>query len=1175
MKEMFEPLSELSEFNIIKERLAKKDELLQIVGCVSSQMEHFLYGISQGFKYKIIITFSEQKAKEIYENCRFYSSNVFIYPAKDLIFYSADIHGNYILGQRLNLLKEIAALNEDEEITIIAEAPALLDKVFPLEKMLGTVFKIGMDSIIETEALRKKLVSLGYENVSQVEKCGQFSIRGSIIDIFSFGEDAPFRIDLWGDEIDVMKSFDAESQRSIENLEEITIYPATEFVLSSAEIEEGIDKINSELEKTCKKFEKDEKYEEAKRLKEGVNEFVETLEYSPANAPIDSFIDYFCKETVSFADYFDAENAVFFVDEPARVKDRLKEIEAEYKESAKNRAEKGYILPGQKKLLIDKSKLYEKLNSSKTIAFTSLDQKCEGLKVAEKFSISAKNLNTYNRSYELLLKDLKNYRKNAFKAVLIVDSKIRGERIANALMDDGINAYFSEREDIEQNKGEVLVRMGSLRHGFEYPLIKFVVISESDVWGEKKKTKKKRRYSGSKLNSFAELSIGDYVVHESYGLGIYRGIEKVESDNIAKDYIKIEYAGGGNLFIPVSRFDAIQKYASVNAKKPKLNKLGTKEWSNTKARVKAAVGDVAADLVRLYAVRQMQVGYKFSKDSVWQTEFEEQFQFEETKDQLEAIEDTKRDMESAKVMDRLICGDVGYGKTEIAIRAAFKAVQDGKQVAFLVPTTILAQQHYNTLVQRVSKYPVNVGLLSRFKTQAEQKKTVEALKNGQIDIVVGTHRLLSKDVNFKDLGLLIIDEEQRFGVTHKEKIKQLRKNVDVLTLSATPIPRTLHMSLAGIRDMSILEEAPVDRVPIQTYVLEYNEEMIREAINREMARGGQVYYVYNRVNGIMDVEVKLEKMLPDARIAYAHGRMNEKELEAIMYDFINGEIDILVSTSIIETGLDISNVNTIIIHDAENFGLSQLYQLRGRVGRTNRTAYAFLMYRRNKLLKEVAEKRLQAIREYTDLGSGFKIALRDLEIRGAGNILGSEQSGHMEAVGYDMYCKLLNEAVSKLKGIELGEEYETVVDMPFDAYIPATYIKSEHQKLDMYKKIACIESMEEYEDIQDELMDRFGDLPKAVKSLMEVALIRAEAKKRYITEISGDKNKILVKMYKNAKVNVEKIPDLIKEMKGRLTFHADAAQPYFEYMPKNIKPNVDAIEKSLFELFEKLDTILI
>ncbi len=789
------------------------------------------------------------------------------------------------------------------------------------------------------------------------------------------------------------------------------------------------------------------------------------------------------------------------------------------------------------------------MNKYYGIAFTMLESKCGMFKVRSVYSLQVKTVNPYNSSFELLTRDLKKLKRTGYRVILVSGSRTRAKRLAEDLRDYDLSSFYSEEMERQVNPGEIMVTCGYIAEGYEYPMLKFTVISESDIFGKKKKKKKRKTYEGKKIQEFAELKPGDYVVHENHGLGIYQGIEKVEVDTVTRDYMKISYADGGILYIPATQMDLIQKYAGADTKPPKLNKLGTPQWKKTKGQVKKAVQLIAKDLVKLYATRQQTEGYVYGPDTVWQREFEEMFPFEETEDQLRAIEDTKKDMESTKIMDRLICGDVGYGKTEIAIRAAFKAVQEGKQVVYLVPTTILAQQHYNTFIQRFKDFPVRVDLMSRFRTQAQQKKTVEDLKKGLVDIVIGTHRVLSKDVGYKDLGLLIIDEEQRFGVTHKEKIKKLRENIDVLTLTATPIPRTLHMSLIGIRDMSVLEEAPMDRMPIQTYVMEYNDEMVREAIERELARGGQVYYVYNRVENIADLALRVQKLVPDARVSYAHGQMNEHQLEDIMYDFINGDIDVLVSTTIIETGLDIANANTMIIQDADRFGLSQLYQLRGRVGRSNRMAYAFLLYQRDKMLKEVAEKRLAAIREFTDLGSGFKIAMRDLEIRGAGNLLGESQSGHMAAVGYDLYCKMLNEAVSQLKGKKEEADYATTIDLDIDAFIPESYIKNEYQKLDIYKRIATIETEEEMDDMTEELIDRFGDLPKKVQQLLHIAALKSLAHSAYITAIEQKGKDYKFILYEKANLDPAKIPALLKKYGNNMTFKAEAV-PYFLYQKK-------------------------
>ncbi|MBR2274510.1 MAG: transcription-repair coupling factor [Lachnospiraceae bacterium] len=767
-------------------------------------------------------------------------------------------------------------------------------------------------------------------------------------------------------------------------------------------------------------------------------------------------------------------------------------------------------------------------------------------KPASHYSLITKSVNSYNNSFEALLSDLRRLKKNGYRVLLLSQGRTRGKRLAEDLLENEINAFYTENTDREIQKGEVMITQGSLRQGFEYPLIKFMVISENDIFTAQKKKRRKRSKDGQSIRDFSELTVGDYVIHESHGLGVYEGIEKVTVENITKDYMKIRYRDDGRLFIPATALDSVQKYAGKKAQVVKLNKLGTVEWTKTKQKVREEIDVIASDLVELYAKRSGQNGYVFHPDTVWQTEFEEKFEYEETEDQLLAIEDTKRDMESTKIMDRLICGDVGYGKTEIAIRAAFKAVQDGKQVVYLVPTTILAQQHYNTFIQRMKDYPIRVDMLSRFCTQAEIKKTVEDLKKGFVDIVIGTHRVLSKDVGFKDLGLLIIDEEQRFGVRHKETIKKLRESVDVLTLTATPIPRTLHMSLIGIRDMSLLEEAPQDRVPIQTFVMEYNEELVREAVGRELARGGQVYYVYNRVNTIADMTAALRRLLPEATIEFAHGQMKEQQLENIMMDFVNGDIDVLVSTTIVETGLDIPNVNTMIIHDSDNMGLSQLYQLRGRVGRSNRTAYAFMLYRKDKILREVAEKRLKAIREFTELGSGYKIAMQDLEIRGAGNILGERQSGHMEAIGYDLYCRMLNEAIRKKKGVEVAESFDTSVELNADAYIPDSYIMNEYQKLDIYKRIAAIDSPEEREEMRAELTDRFGPLPASVINLIDIAYMRLLAKEVFITEIKGEERAVKLSIYENASYAPEKIAPFIASYKGLLILKT-VAKPYFIY----------------------------
>ena len=996
----------------------------------------------------------------------------------------------------------------------------------------------------------------------QVEAVGQFAIRGGIVDVFPLTEENPIRIELWGDEIDSIRSFDSLSQRSIENLDSIRIYPANEVLVSMEQASKAMEKIRQEGKNQEAVFRQSMRTEEAFHIKTLVGEIQEKLMDLQERKGLDNLVPYFYQKTVSFLDYL-KEDAMIFLDEPNRISQEGSAVEKEFAESMENRLNKGYILPSQTELLYGCMEIIGRLNQRNCLGLCIMDVPRDEWNISGTYSMTVRSVNSYHNSFEQLVKDLQKWKKEGYRIALLSASRTRAKRLASDLQEYELNSFYSDDRDREIQPGEIMVTDGNLHHGYEYPLIRFAVLTESDIFGrEKKKRKKRHTYEGTKIQSFTDLNVGDFVVHESHGLGIYRGIEKIEVDKVIKDYMKIEYSGGSNLYVLATQSDVIQKYAGADAKPPKLNKLGGQEWNKTKTRVHKAVQIVAQDLVKLYAARQEKQGFVYGPDTVWQREFEEMFQFEETDDQLLAIADTKKDMESTKIMDRLICGDVGFGKTEVAIRAAFKAVQEDKQVVYLVPTTILAQQHYNTFVQRMKDFPVRVDLLCRFRTPAEQKKTLEDLKKGAVDILIGTHRVLSKDVKFKDLGLLIVDEEQRFGVTHKEKIKQLKNNIDVLTLTATPIPRTLHMSLIGIRDMSVLEEAPNERQEIQTYVCEYNEEMIREAISRELNRGGQVYYVYNRVNTIVEMSNTIAKLVPEANVAFAHGQMKERELERIMYDFINGDIDVLVSTTIIETGLDISNVNTMIIHDADTMGLSQLYQLRGRVGRSNRTAYAFLMYKRNKMLKEVAEKRLSAIREFTELGSGFKIAMRDLEIRGAGNLLGEAQHGHMEAVGYDLYCKMLNESVRELKGEQqIQEKYETVMDLDIDAYIPDKYIRNEYQKLDIYKRIAMIESREEQDDMLEELLDRFGEPPKAVQNLLSIARLKAEAHQAFITEVTQKGDFIKLVMYEKTQADPKKIEQMVQKYQGKMKFVIDT-RPYFLYTKprKSAKDNKDVLE---------------
>ncbi len=1183
MQALLAPLRELAGYESMREEVLRQSKktgensdrassrkVMALSGCVDSQKLHMVYGLSDGLRCKVIVTYSDLKAKEFFEEYKFYDKNVTLYPAKDLIFFQADIHGNQLTGERIRTLRR---LMERKPLTIITTYAALMTPQV-LWDSGRDVIQVNRGGSLDEGVLSKRLVEMGYEKSYQVDSPGQFSIRGGIVDVFDLTEENPYRIELWGDEVDSIRSFDILSQRSIEKLESIDIYPATEFVMSDERMRAGLEKLEKEAKTQEKRFRDRHQPEEAHRIAVQVKELREELLEFKNKVNLESYIHYFYEDTITLPELLRAigTTPVFFIDEPARVKEQADAVELEFRESMEQRALKGYILPGQMNILYTGEQVAAKIQNGVVFTMSTLDGQYGFFKPENKYDISVRNIAPYNNSFDALVKDLKQYRKKGYRVLLLSGSRTRAKRLAEDLRDEELTAVYTEDPMREVQAGEVVTYYGHVRKGFEYPLLKFVVLSETDIFGAEKKKKKRRLYQGQKINDFNELKVGDYVVHETHGLGIYKGIEKVEMEHVVKDYIKIEYRDGGNLYVLATGLDVIQKYASADAKKPKLNKLGSKEWEHTKTRVRTAINEVARDLVELYAVRQQSEGYRYGKDTVWQREFEEMFPFEETEDQLAAIADTKADMESAKIMDRLICGDVGYGKTEIALRAAFKAVQEGRQVVYLAPTTILAGQHYNTFIQRMKDFPVRIDLLSRFRSTAEQKKTVGDLKKGLVDIVIGTHRVLSADVQFKDLGLLIVDEEQRFGVAHKEKIKKLKENVDVLTLTATPIPRTLHMSLIGIRDMSVLEEAPGDRQPIQTFVCEYNEELVREAIARELARDGQVYYVYNRVNNIADVTARIAALVPDGVVAFAHGQMKEQELERIMYDFVAGEIDVLVTTTIIETGLDIPNVNTMIIHDSDNMGLSQLYQLRGRVGRSSRTAYAFLMYKRDKMLKEVAEKRLEAIREFTDLGSGFKIAMRDLEIRGAGNLLGMRQHGHMEAVGYDLYCKMLNEAVLRLKGNVAGAEedsFATVIDLDVDAFIPPEYIVNEVQKLDIYKRITGIENERERDDMRDELLDRFGEIPRSVDNLLRIALIRVAAHRLFLTEVKGKSEKIVFTFKPDANVNPAGIPALLERVGKELSFTV-YGNPFFTYKYKK----TGLVEKDAELLLDKTQEIL-
>ena len=1059
-------------------------------GLSDSRKSAFVDALTTHRGWSLYITTDEKECAEVLSDLSTFSVNAWIYPARDLLFYSSDVHGNFIRNQRADAIRHLL---EDPAGVLITTVQGLMDRIPSRTAITDEVLTLTEAGVIPIKELIRKMNSLGYERTAEAEAMGQYSVRGGIVDIFPLSAEFPVRVEFFDDEIDTIRTFDTETKRSIERIGSVDIYPA----------EAG-------------------------------------------------------KGEVSLLDYFD-KDALIFADDPVRLKALCELTETEFTEAFERRAEahknsRGDVFSEDETKItgiFSTAEILEGLKRPGTIYFAPLDDTLKEFGAKKAFRFQTGFPGSFKENFRLLADEIRRYEKDKYRVTVMTPSRTRMSRLAESLRELEIHAYVPDGSSGELAPGTTEVVFGRLRAGFTAPDVRHVVFTESDMFGrELLKRKKRVKAKGENLSSLDELSVGDYVVHESHGIGIYQGISHIERDGTAKDYIRIEYADGGNLYLPATRLDLLQKYAGAESRKPRLSKLNTQEWHRTRQRVAESVDQLARELVELYARRSVLDGMAYGPDTEWQKEFEELFPYEETEDQLTAIRAVKKDMESGRIMDRLICGDVGFGKTEIALRAAFKAVQEGRQVAYLVPTTILASQHYATFTERMKGFPVRVAELSRFQTAGENKKTIEGLKAGEVDIVIGTHRLLSKDVGFKNLGLLIIDEEQRFGVAHKEKIKQMKTNVDVLVLTATPIPRTLHMSLAGIRDLSILEEPPFDRVPIQTYVMEYNDELAREAILRETGRNGQVFYLYNRVKGIEEKTDRLRALMPDLRIEYAHGQMPEHELEDIMMEFVEGHIDVLVTTTIIETGLDIPNANTLIVDGAERLGLAQLYQIRGRVGRSNRTAYAFLMYNKDRVLSDEAEKRLKAIREFTELGSGIKIAMRDLEIRGAGNVLGAEQHGQMEAVGYELYCKMLKRAVRSLKGtLDVKDEYETQIDCDIDAFIPEDYIKSEYQKLDIYKRIAAIRTDEQYLDMQDELVDRFGEIPEEVMNLLLCAKVRNMAHSCYVTELNIRRDGFTMAVWPKARINVDAIPDAIAKEKGKLRLKRGPS-PEFIYEDK-------------------------
>ncbi|MFR8871088.1 transcription-repair coupling factor [Paraclostridium sordellii] len=1113
------PLQNSKEYKDVINNIENNKGTLLINGLVQSQKPNIVYSIFNDLKKQILyIANTDLEAKKVYEDLCFYMKDKVDYlSSQDIYFYHLDAKDRNDEARKLKVLLRMIS---KENTVIVTSVEAVLSKYVPKEVLKKNIFTYKIGDTIDIENISKKLVNLGYERVSKIEGFGQFSIRGGIIDVFSLEYDTPIRIELFDDEIESIRTFDVFTQKSIKKIKKCTITPSREFIYPE-NIEESLTRLEKDISKTAD----DDVYKSIENIKtktyfEGVENYIDYM-YTDENKSIFTYLK---------------EDAVVFINDVSRLKERCENYINEFKENYKLNLERGLALKQQGNLLYHYSDLEYLAQGKKLILNMLLTKSIKDISVKSIVNFESREIPSFNGKLDILAEELTRLKYNGHKVVLATNTYDRAKKLNKELLNLGIETVLSRKRDVEIYSSQVVIVVGNITSGFQYKSIKFDVITDKEMIGSNKraKTSKSKKFNkGQKIETFLDLNVGDYVVHENSGVGRYVGIDQLSVNGVKKDYMRVVYQGGDNLYVPIDQMDKIQKFIGADTEKVKLNKLGSSEWSKAKAKVKKEIEDMTKDLVELYAKREKIKGYRFSKDTLWQSEFETLFPYQETDDQIKAIEETKKDMESNKVMDRLICGDVGYGKTEVAIRAIFKACMDQKQVAVLVPTTILAQQHYNTFRSRFENYPIRVEVLSRFKTPKEQKQIIEDARKGLVDVIIGTHRIISKDIDLPNLGLVVIDEEQRFGVKHKESLKKIKSTVDVLTLSATPIPRTLHMSLSGIRDMSVIEEPPQERYPVITYVVEGKESIIQDEIEREIARGGQVFFVYNRVERIDEMASMIQRLVPDAKIAVAHGRMTGKELENIIIGFLNKEYNVLVCTTIIETGMDISNANTMIVYDADKMGLAQLYQLRGRVGRSNRQGYAYFMYEKDKVLSEIAEKRLKAIREFTEFGSGFKIAMRDLEIRGAGNILGPQQHGHMAVIGYDLYVKMLNEAIRKVKGEVVQEEIDVEVDLPVNAYIPDSYIDDEIIKIEMYKKIASIENEGDMNDIKDELADRFSDIPKSVNALISIAYIKTLCKQVGIEKIRMLKDEVILlplTRYRTKEKNGYKIIDELQSI---------------------------------------------
>lgn len=1142
MKTLTDCKKEKEKLSRITKFLAEKPAIQTIFSAVGKQQTQLVTGIAGSARTLFVASLLEEKQKPIvvvtqntYHANQLLSDltglvpddQLFVFESNDMIHAEMSIASPEARAERVQALDFLLTNKPGVIIVPLSGVRKLLP---PKEVFQQAHVNVELGGVLDPEPLAQRLIEMGYVREQKVATPGEFSIRGGIVDIYPLTEENPVRIELFDIEVDSLRYFDADTQRSIENLNELTIIPATDVLLPE-ETEKALDQFNKAFMRSLNLLKTEEDKQGLSKQMTGVRD---ALQAGESIDELVRFVDFLYPKPASIIDYL-PEEAVIIMDEYPRILENNAQLDEEEAEWVTTQLEQHKVLHNQK-FSHDFRDEWRKAKND-MIHFALFQKGMGSLRFDAVHPLHYRNMQQFFGQMPLLKTEMERWLKQEFTVVVMTSDQERAEKVNQTLLDFEIKSIITDRENIKEKRIQVIP--STIQTGFELIHEKVAILTEKELFNRvtRKKARRTNITNAERLKSYTELSPGDYVVHVNHGIGRYTGMETMEIGGVHQDYMSIIYQNESKLFIPVTQINLLQKYVSSEGKTPKINKLGGSSWAKTKRKVASQVEDIADDLIELYAERESKTGFAFSKDNEYQHEFEMAFPYTETEDQLRSIKEVKRDMEQPKPMDRLLVGDVGYGKTEVAMRAAFKAVQDGKQVAFLVPTTVLAQQHYENLVDRFDDFPVEIGLLSRFRTNKQIKETTEGLRKGQIDIVIGTHRVLSKDVKFQDLGLLIVDEEQRFGVKHKERLKQLKNQVDVLTLTATPIPRTLHMSMLGVRDLSVIETPPANRYPVQTYVMEMNGAVIREAIEREMARGGQVFFLHNRVNTIERRVDELQQLVPDARIAHAHGQLTEGQLENVLYEFIHGEYDILVTTTIIETGVDMPNVNTLLVEDADHMGLSQLYQLRGRVGRSSRIAYAYFMHQPNKILTEVSEKRLQAIKDFTELGSGFKIAMRDLSIRGAGNLLGQQQHGFIDSVGFDLYSQMLQEAVARKRGDDSQKKTMVEMDLSLDAYLPGEYVEDERQKIELYKRIREFESEEDYVELQDELIDRFGEYPQEVADLLTVGLLKMYSESALVEVIKRENNRVAVTFSADGMQSLP-LPEVFKALKN-ITLQTD------------------------------------